>query len=139
MTVSAIVDAGPLVAALDRSDTHHRWAREQLGTLARPLLVCEPVLAEAAHLLRRQFDTSDDLFELLDRRLLDLTFSLRDHQASVRALMRRYRDVPMSLADGCVVRMAELHASHHVCTLDGDFSIYRKNGRQVIRVISPHG
>lgn len=137
MTVSAIVDAGPLVAALDRNDAHHRWAREQLGTLARPLLVCEPVLAEAAHLLGRQFDSSDDLFELLERGLLELDFSLREQHASVRALMHRYRDVPMSLADGCIVRMAELHAAHHVCTLDSDFSIYRKNGRQVIRLISP--
>jgi predicted nucleic acid-binding protein len=105
--------------------------------LARPLLVCEPVLTEAAYLLTRQFGTADDLFELLERGLLELAFELHDHRTAVRALMRRYRTTPMSLADACIVRMAELHANRVVWTLDSDFAIYRKNGRQVIPTLRP--
>ena len=50
---SAIVDTGPLVAFLDRSEHHHRWVVEKIEGLDSPLLVCEPVLAEAMHLLAR--------------------------------------------------------------------------------------
>jgi len=47
------------------------------------------------------------------------------------------RDRPMSLADACLVRMAELYDEAAVLTLDSDFTIYRKNGRQVIPLIAP--
>jgi uncharacterized protein len=132
-----IADTGPLVAAFNRNDAVHDWARDQLGRLSPPLLVCEPVLTEAAFLLSRMLGSADDLFELLERGLLELAFSLDEHRVSVRKLMQRYRDVPMSLADACVVRMAELHPTRLVWTLDSDFSIYRRNGRQVIRLLSP--
>ncbi|MBX9829836.1 MAG: PIN domain-containing protein [Xanthobacteraceae bacterium] len=52
MTV-AIVDTGPLVALFDRAEQHHRWVVERFEELDAPLLVCEPVLAEAMYLLAR--------------------------------------------------------------------------------------
>jgi predicted nucleic acid-binding protein len=57
--------------------------------------------------------------------------------AAVRRLVARYRDRPMSLADACLVRLAELFDEAEVITLDRDFSIYRKHGRQTIPLISP--
>jgi uncharacterized protein len=47
-----LVDAGPLVALLNRRDKHHAWALETFAGLEAPLLTCEPVLAETAHLVR---------------------------------------------------------------------------------------
>jgi predicted nucleic acid-binding protein len=44
---AAIVDTGPLVAFFDRAEQHHRWVAERIEELDAPLLVCEPVLAEA--------------------------------------------------------------------------------------------
>ena len=52
-------------------------------------------------------------------------------------LVKRYVNVPMSLADACLVRLAELYPQSSVLTMDGDFSVYRKNGRQVISVLGP--
>src|SRR3981189_2142651 len=49
----AIVDTGPLVAFFDRAERHYRWVAERIAELDAPLLVCEPVLAEAMYLLRR--------------------------------------------------------------------------------------
>ena len=49
----------------------------------------------------------------------------------------RSEDVPMSFADGCIVRLAERHARGVVFTLDNDFTVYRKNGRQVIPALAP--
>ena len=54
-------------------------------------------------------------------------------------LLRAYRNVPMSPADGCLVRMSELHPRAVVFTLDSDFRIYRKLGRQTIPVLLPPG
>ena len=57
--------------------------------------------------------------------------------AALRALHRKYRDRPISLADACIVRMAEVFARHLVFTLDSDFSVYRKNGREPLNLIFP--
>ena len=51
--------------------------------------------------------------------------------------LKKYQDVPMSFADACLVRMAERDAEGIVFTLDNDFSIYRKNGRQTIPTLMP--
>ena len=51
--------------------------------------------------------------------------------------MLRYANVPMSVADACLVRMSELVADCTVFTLDGDFRVYRRNKRQKIPVLMP--
>lgn len=75
--------------------------------------------------------------ELGERGFLRADFALSEEWSSVRDLMRKYADVPMSLADACLVRMVELTPDARLVTLDSDFSVYRKNGRQVIRTITP--
>ena len=51
--------------------------------------------------------------------------------------MKRYRDLPGSLADISLVRLSELLPESTVLTLDGDFRVYRRNGRQVIPLLIP--
>ena len=51
--------------------------------------------------------------------------------------MLRYDDVPMSLADGCLVRLSEIDRDARVLTLDSDFRIYRRHRHQVIPLIIP--
>jgi predicted nucleic acid-binding protein len=135
----AIVDAGPLVAFIDRRDAHHAWTRERFSDLRAPLLVCEPVLVEALLLLRRFPSAQDALLAQVQAGRLRIAFSLAAEVDAVRQLMTKYADVPMSLADACLVRMAELHEDHDVFTLDSDFRIYRKHGRDVISLIAPVG
>jgi predicted nucleic acid-binding protein len=133
----AIVDTGPLVAFFDRAERHHRWAAERVEELEAPLLVCEPVLTETAYLLARYPRAQDALFALLRNGALSLAFRIDEHVDALRNLLRRYRDTPMSLADACVVRMAEIHERHAVLTLDSDFSVYRKHGRVPLALIHP--
>ena len=134
---AAIVDTGPLVALFDKDERHHRWVAERIEELDAPLLVCEPVLAEAMHLIARSFRAQVALFDLLEKRALRLAFRLEEHLPAVRKLHQRYRDRPMSLADACIVRMAEIHDRHVVLTLDSDFSVYRKHERVPIPLIHP--
>jgi predicted nucleic acid-binding protein len=133
----AIVDTGPLVAFFDRAERHHHWVVSRIGELQPPLLICEPVLTEAAYLLGRYPTARDALFELLRTGALNIAFQVADHVDQLRRLLRKYRDTPMSLADACVVRMAEIHDRHVVLTLDSDFSFYRKHGRMPLNLITP--
>ena len=137
MTRGVIVDPGPLVAFLDRREAHHGWMAEQARTLALPWLLCEAVLAESWHLLRRLPAAQDALLEMVENGLLKMEFALSDDIEAVRLLRQKYRDIPMSLADACLVRMAEKFDDHAICTLDSDFTVYRKHGRHPIPLVTP--
>ncbi len=77
------------------------------------------------------------MIELLAMGIVVPAFDLAAELPAVGQLLRKYESVPMSLADACPVRMAELHRGAAVFTLDGDFRIYRKHRRQVIPLIYP--
>lgn len=137
MTRWAIVDTGPVVAFIDRRDAQHAWARERFWELEAPLLVCEPVLTEALHILRRLPHLQSLILGQVRSGRLRIAFSLGQEIDAIGGLLEKYADVPMSLADASLVRMAELYPNHQVCTLDTDFHIYRKHGREPIPVIMP--
>ncbi len=137
MRSKAIADTGPLVAYLDRRERHHEWAVAQFNTLASPLLINEPVLTETLFLLRRYPKAVDALMSLLERGVLQIDFNIADHIAAVRALMGKYSDTPMSLADACIVRMSEMNENCSILTLDSDFLVYRGHGHQLLSLISP--
>jgi predicted nucleic acid-binding protein len=132
-----LLDTGPLVSFLASGLEHHEWAVEQWKLLRPPLLTCEPVLTEAAFLLKREGRDTDPLFALLERGVIRIGVTIQEHQADLRALMRRYRNRPMSLADACLVRLSEIHATAEVLTLDSDFRIYRRHGNRVIPLRMP--
>ena len=110
---------------------------EQWKLFRPPLLTCEAVLTEAAFLLKREGREADPLFELLERGVIRVALDVQKEQADLRALMRRYRNRPMSLADACLVRLSELEGAGEVFTLDADFRIYRRHGNKVIPVLMP--
>ena len=100
------------------------------------MLTSEPVLTEAVYFLREDGLNVDPLFRLLERGALGLGFDFSTHWARVRTLMARYDQ--MDLADASIVVMSELHSQCEVLTIDRkDFSIYRRNDRQVIDFIAP--
>lgn len=74
---------------------------------------------------------------LIERGVLDLSFRLADEVAAVTQMMRKYRDLPMSLADACLVQISNRHPRSVVLTLDADFRIYRSSTRQPIPVWTP--
>ena len=137
MSGAAIVDTGPLVAFFDRAERNHAWAVERIRELDSPLLVCEPVLAEVMYLLGELPKAQDALFELLENGALRIAFQVEEHVPALRVLHRKYRDRPMSLADACIVKMAELFDTHRILTLDSDFAVYRKHGRKPLDLIHP--
>jgi predicted nucleic acid-binding protein len=132
-----LLDTGPLVAFLHRRDQYHQWAVEQFSRIAPPMYTCEPVLTEACYLLSTLPGGSESVLKMLETGAVRITLHLEAELTPIKTLMTRYRNVPMSLADACLVRMSELNAEGVVLTLDSDFLIYRKHGRHVLPVIVP--
>jgi len=134
--VTVVLDTGPWLAALFRRDRHHRWSVDVLETLRPPLVSCEAVLSEVCFLLRADATARLRALEFVERQVVSLV-PLGGEVTAIEALMGKYADVPMSFADGCVVRLTELVAKPEVFTCDRDFQRYRRNGRQVIALRAP--
>ncbi len=132
---NVLVDTGPLVALLNASDRQHASVARQLALLKPPFITCEAVLAEATHLVRHLSGGRAALLEMVDEGFLSVGIQIAAQSAELLTLIRRYASVPMSLADACMVRLAELHPRSSVWTFDSDFTVYRRNGRQVIALI----
>ncbi len=127
-----LVDTGPLVALFDPADTSHGHCKAILATVAEPLFTTVPVLTEAFHLLNPDSIGARRLMDFISARGLNLWYL--DDQALTRAfaLMVRYADHPMDLADASLVVLAETRRSHKIFTIDrSDFTTYRiQNGHQ---------
>jgi predicted nucleic acid-binding protein len=130
MAASVLVDAGFLIALLSRRDRHHVWAAAQPADWPPPWNTCEAALSEAFHLLGPRGRPSLDA--LLRRGAVVTAFDFGRELERVLTLMQKYSDVPMGLADACLVRMSETLADPIVLTTDIDFHIYRRHSRQVI-------
>ncbi len=137
MRPKILVDTGPLVAYLCEDEYHHVWAVDQFKAHARPLLTCEAVIVEATFLLRRAKRSHEKLLDLIASGAIAIGFDLEGDAEVVSSLMTQYNNVPMDLADACLVRMTELYPDSTLLTLDSDFQIYRKHRREVISVILP--
>jgi uncharacterized protein len=137
MTRAVLVDAGSVVALLERRDHHHGWAVEQLSRLRPPFRTCEALITEALYLLRLLPDAPRALLEMIAEGVVTLPFQLKEQPRDILALIERYANVPMSFADACPVRMSELFPNDLVQTLDNDFRIYRRHRRQKWPLLIP--
>jgi predicted nucleic acid-binding protein len=135
MARNVLVDAGFLVGLLSHRDSHHQWAVRQARDHAPPWGTCEAVLSEAFHLLGT--GGTPGLSELLRRRALIAVFELDNDLESVLRLLHKYANVPMSLADACLVRMTETLTDPIILTTDSDFRVYRRHSRQVVPCMMP--
>jgi predicted nucleic acid-binding protein len=130
MAKNVIVDASFLVALWRKDDEKHAWAMEKARKFPPPWFTCESALSEADHLLAPDGCTS---LRLACRRgALRIVAPGEDGFAGVLDLLEKYSDVPMSVADACLVRLSEIHPDCVLLTTDSDFRIYRRNGKRVI-------
>ena len=137
MIKPTIADTGIIVAALNKREKYHTWTLEQMRRLTVPVLTCEAVITEACYLMRSEPNGKEDVLALIERGILKIDFSLQMEVEAIKDLMTTYENVPMDFADGCLVRMSELTENANVFTLDGDFWIYRKNGKEQIPLLIP--
>jgi predicted nucleic acid-binding protein len=131
--MKGIADTGFLVAFANRRDRYFPWAFTLAQTVTAPLLTCEAVLAETAFHLR----DSALVLRMVETGLVRVGFGLDEHRANLAVLAHRYRDRKPDLADLCLIRMSELYPDLPVITVDGDFRVYRRNGREAIPTVMP--
>lgn len=132
---AVLIDAGPLVALIDRSDPHHETCKATLPSLTDPLASVWPVVTEAMYLLAFSWRAQDGLWDLIASQTLVLLPLDHGDAPRMRDLMHKYRDLPMDLADAALVRVAERERLRLIFTLDRrHFSVYRPSrlGRFVI-------
>ena len=123
---AVLVDTGPLVALLDRSDPHHLSCRETFSSLDDSLVTVWPVVTEAIYMLRAYWQAQDALWEMIQSGAVQILLLGIDDIPRMRELMRKYRDLPMDLADAGLVRVAERERLRRIFTLDRrDFQVYR--------------
>lgn len=135
MSSAVIADAGAIVAALHERDQWHMDARTLFSELPKPFLTCEPAITEACYLLDKLPKGRERVLGLLGSGVLKLDFVLSKEIDSVSGLLQKYRDVPMSLADACLVRMCEINSGSLIFTFDSDFNIYRKHRNRPIPLV----
>lgn len=121
-----LLDTGPLVALLSANDRNHDRARRLFAECAPPLRCCEAVVAEACFLMRkvhgvvRPKSSRSALGGSTRSRCRSRTTG-----TNIEALLKKYANRPISLADACLIRCAEVHDDARILTFDSDFRVYR--------------
>lgn len=125
-----IVDTGVLVATADRNDVDHRACRQLLETDVGPLITTTMIIAEAAYMIDRQIGSDGELglyTSIIDRTLLIEPLTVTDWER-VRALVDRYRDLPLGGSDASIITIAERLGATRVATLDHrHFAVVKPN------------
>lgn len=131
-----LVDTGPLVAIMSRTDQHHKACVETLRDLPGPLFSCWPVITEAAWLLRGRAGAVPQLLGSISEGFLELLAIQSAEAAEIGKLMEKYRDIRPQLADAALVYLAERDSFDVIFTLDRrDFSVFNAGRKRAFRVI----
>ncbi|MEI6073133.1 MAG: PIN domain-containing protein [Verrucomicrobiae bacterium] len=133
-----IADTGVLVAMLNRKDQWHRWAVDCSKRLPAPWSTCEAVLSEAFYLLADVPHGAEMLVKLAGiPGLLRFPFGFPPRSSEVLRTIIKYRDLPASFTDACLVQMASDIPGALVWTTDSDFQTYRLPGKKSIPTLHP--
>jgi predicted nucleic acid-binding protein len=121
-----LLDTGPLVALLSKDDFHHDRAQQAFAACAPPFRSCEAVVAEACFLMRKVHSAGPaEVLALASRGVFELSIRADEQWTYLEALLKKYADRPISLADACLIRCAEIHHEARILTFDSDFKGYR--------------
>lgn len=132
-----LLDASVIVALLQRESARHKECSEAVLNLSRPLVTCEAVITETCHILRRFPGASEAVLANLEQGEFEIPFALSDSIAAIRNLMHKYRDIPASFADACLMQMADELDTGDILTLDGDFVTYRWHKTRPFEMLIP--
>ncbi|MBX2896535.1 MAG: PIN domain-containing protein [Cyclobacteriaceae bacterium] len=122
---STLIDAGPLIALFDKSDSYHTQAVSFIKSYKGTLFTTWPVITEASHLLNFSVKAQIALLEWINRGGLYLIEIESYHLVRLIELSEKFKDVPMDLADATLIVAAESNNIKEIATIDSDFYIYR--------------
>ena len=135
--IPILLDSSVIVALLHRKERRHAECAAVMESLDRPLATCEAVIAESCYLLRRSPEAVRAVIANVEQGVFYLPFQLTDSAGAVYSLMHKYSDIPASLADACLVQMADELNTGDILTLDSDFLSYRWRRTRMFRLLIP--
>ncbi|MFN0199765.1 MAG: type II toxin-antitoxin system VapC family toxin [Planctomycetaceae bacterium] len=125
-----LVDTGPLVAIIDRSDRYHARCTETLRLIQPPLWTTWPVLTEVAWLLRNQLQGLQRLYSGVESGFFRIVPLEESSLAKMSQLQKRFQTLKPQLADMTLLLIAEQEKHSAIFTLDRrDFSVMQKKSR----------
>lgn len=130
-----LLDTGVIVALLDRSEKFHRACAETVQGLKSPLITCEAVIAESCNLMRNFSGAPEAIIENVSAGIFQIPFQLSKESASVKQILRKYRDRRIDLADACLIYLAAAFSTPEILTLDHDFQIYRWGKNKPFKIL----
>lgn len=132
-----LVDAGPLIAIINRKDDDHRSCVEVLCELQSPLVTTWAAVTEAMYFAgdRIGWEAQERLWRMIMRGDLVVHEIGEQDVRRMHDLMKKYRDLPMDLADATLVVLAERLGVTRIFTLDRDFKSYRLHGRKSFDIV----
>ena len=132
-----LLDTGVIVALLDRSERYHARCVRVLESLEQPLATCEAVIAESCYLLRGLHGAPETVLANVEQGIFQIPLQLNRAAASIRAILRKYRDVPADFADACLIHLADELDTGEILTLDSDFARYRWRRNRAFQLLIP--
>lgn len=130
-----LVDSGPLVGLLSKSDQWHSWSHQALTLIEEPVMTTETVLAEVCHLVGPYRATMLQVTAMLESGRLRARPVLSGQPARCGELLAKYPG--MDAADATLVVLSEQFPRARLITLDSDFRHYRRFRDGVIPLLSP--
>ncbi len=132
--MQVILDTGPWVALIDRSEKRHVECVEWLRGYKGQIYSTEAVLTEVLYLLNFSQDAHQSGLDFVLSGAVVIVPSSLDSLQVVGGLMRKYKNVPMDFADATLVCLARELSLRHIVTFDRkDFGIYSfKKGQPFI-------
>jgi len=131
-----LMDTGPWVALLDRSEDRHHECVEWFSQFKGEIFTTEAILTEVLYLLNFSSTAQSAALDFVISGAMTLVPSSIESLRRVKNLMKRYEDLPMDFADATIVILAHDLGIRHVGTFDKKhFSIYRSPGKQPFLVL----
>lgn len=132
----AIVDTGPLYAAVDADDRDHDRVLESLEDGGLRLVIPALVVNEASYLIGSRLGPRVEAQFLRGLEGMDVEAPLPSEWVRIGELVEEYADFPLGAADASVVALAERLETDLVITLDRrHFGAVRPKHRTALRLL----
>jgi hypothetical protein len=136
MRPETLIDTGPILAMLDKSDSWHGLCSSQFRQLHTPLLTSEAVLTELFHLVGDTPRRKEAAWEFVRSGALAMATIEHAELEICYRLMNRYSDLPMDFADATLVHLASRESISTIFTVDqNDFAAYRIAGNRRFTIL----
>ena len=129
--MKAILDTGPWVALIDKSESKHDICVRWLKNFSGKLYSTESVLTEVLYLLNFSVKAQTAAIDFVLKSVVEIIPSSVESMKKVKVLIKKYSDLPMDYADATIVCLAMDTGIYNIITLDQkDFNIYRFKKKQ---------